>query len=358
MVVCECGASVEQQNLEKHKETDCGKRMILCSYCELEIEMANLKEHEGYCGSRTEQCEICNQYVQLQDLLLHEQSSCEYPIKKEPQKRKLDSEEQIDLYRLQAMNLYNPGNYSSSTAPEDLIPCDLCTQLIPFAKFSEHQIQCNMDLTDSTSRAIDRFSKGFGSTRHRGATHPLFQEMRQQKKKKKNSFSPPPKEQRRPRVSPQQRPQKPHIQQKRKDSVPRLSKTTKKNPYPPIDLSDSPFQNNKLEVVGSSSSTTTLLPKIENSIATTTTTVTTTARPTGASSSTTTTTTTMKNNHKEKNNLPFQQRRPHQRKPKPPPNMIVVDVDQLKSPTTVSGPSNRGSRKKQPDPTQSPRNQK
>ncbi len=64
IVFCECGARLESRMLTSHKENDCPKRIVRCSFCPLEMSYIEKYEHELKCGSQTEKCDTCKRYIQ------------------------------------------------------------------------------------------------------------------------------------------------------------------------------------------------------------------------------------------------------------------------------------------------------
>ncbi|XP_059140016.1 TRAF-type zinc finger domain-containing protein 1-like [Physella acuta] len=79
-----CQEKISKDCMEKHMESDCPKKPVLCQYCELTVSKDELATHMEYCGSRTECCHLCKQYVMLKDMLRHESSGCTYPDPKPP----------------------------------------------------------------------------------------------------------------------------------------------------------------------------------------------------------------------------------------------------------------------------------
>ena len=82
---CLCGVSLPDRNeLQRHRKTECRKRLIICRFCGLFEEVGDLSkmdakdkfegllsEHEGLCGNRTETCDFCGKLVRLKDKQLH-----------------------------------------------------------------------------------------------------------------------------------------------------------------------------------------------------------------------------------------------------------------------------------------------
>lgn len=54
-----------------YQKTTCQYRQQGCRFCELELPVAEICEHEEYCGSRTKKCEECGEYVMLKYEQLH-----------------------------------------------------------------------------------------------------------------------------------------------------------------------------------------------------------------------------------------------------------------------------------------------
>jgi len=86
LINCECGQSVEKYQMEKHKLTDCGLRLVTCEFCQMPFQARSVQAHNKYCGSRTEKCDKCNKFVMLMDLKDH---PCNRPANSPPiQERK------------------------------------------------------------------------------------------------------------------------------------------------------------------------------------------------------------------------------------------------------------------------------
>eukprot|EP01117_Protostelium_nocturnum_P006305 TRINITY_DN2276_c1_g1_i1.p1 TRINITY_DN2276_c1_g1~~TRINITY_DN2276_c1_g1_i1.p1 ORF type:complete len:987 (-),score=366.44 TRINITY_DN2276_c1_g1_i1:33-2858(-) len=71
LTVCDCGTPIEKRLLSQHKENECPKRIVTCSYCPLQMPYVERFEHEMKCGSQTVKCETCNKYVKKKDLPVH-----------------------------------------------------------------------------------------------------------------------------------------------------------------------------------------------------------------------------------------------------------------------------------------------
>jgi len=71
LITCECGANVERYLIDKHKNTDCGLKLVNCEFCQMLFQAKSLQSHNKYCGSRTEKCDKCNKYIMLMDLKSH-----------------------------------------------------------------------------------------------------------------------------------------------------------------------------------------------------------------------------------------------------------------------------------------------
>lgn len=76
LVECKaCRHKVQSGALEHHRATQCGKRTVPCSFCELELPKSDMADHENYCGSRTERCDECGELIMLKYKKLHEDSN-------------------------------------------------------------------------------------------------------------------------------------------------------------------------------------------------------------------------------------------------------------------------------------------
>lgn len=49
--------------------------LIPCKYCELELPLSDLGEHEDYCGARTDKCQDCGELVMFKYKQLHEETN-------------------------------------------------------------------------------------------------------------------------------------------------------------------------------------------------------------------------------------------------------------------------------------------
>lgn len=66
-----CRYKLQSGALEQHRATQCGKRVVACQYCELELPHCDIADHEHYCGARTERCTDCGELVMLKYNKLH-----------------------------------------------------------------------------------------------------------------------------------------------------------------------------------------------------------------------------------------------------------------------------------------------
>lgn len=67
----DCRFKLQSGALEHHKATSCGRRVVPCAYCELELPHCEMSDHENYCGSRTERCDQCGELVMIKYQKLH-----------------------------------------------------------------------------------------------------------------------------------------------------------------------------------------------------------------------------------------------------------------------------------------------
>lgn len=70
-VTCKCNMTMEKCALEEHEKSFCPLRLVNCQFCELEVTLHTLENHEDYCGARTEPCEKCGSSVMIKDLKDH-----------------------------------------------------------------------------------------------------------------------------------------------------------------------------------------------------------------------------------------------------------------------------------------------
>ncbi|XP_063820435.1 TRAF-type zinc finger domain-containing protein 1 [Pseudophryne corroboree] len=70
-VTCKCKMTMEKYELEEHERSACPLRLLKCQFCELELAVNKLEDHEEYCGARTERCDNCGCSVMTKDLQDH-----------------------------------------------------------------------------------------------------------------------------------------------------------------------------------------------------------------------------------------------------------------------------------------------
>ena len=102
----QCGQKTTRIEERNHLANECGKRPILCQYCDISLPRERIAEHEEFCGSRTELCPKCIRYVLIKDLQKHAKS-CD-------------------------------GGSSSVAA----LPCEFCGVPIAYGRLDTHQRQC------------------------------------------------------------------------------------------------------------------------------------------------------------------------------------------------------------------------
>lgn len=66
---CVCGEYAK--NITEHEKNECNLRLVICSFCQCNIQAKELVEHEESCGSRTDICEGCKKNIQLRYLKDH-----------------------------------------------------------------------------------------------------------------------------------------------------------------------------------------------------------------------------------------------------------------------------------------------
>uniref|UniRef100_K4A0C9 TRAF-type domain-containing protein n=2 Tax=Setaria italica TaxID=4555 RepID=K4A0C9_SETIT len=67
-----CKCTVERGLWDLHTGIQCPQRMLACQYCEFELPVIDLLEHQDVCGNRTEYCETCRKYIRLREWIGHE----------------------------------------------------------------------------------------------------------------------------------------------------------------------------------------------------------------------------------------------------------------------------------------------
>ncbi|XP_067119106.1 TRAF-type zinc finger domain-containing protein 1-like isoform X2 [Centruroides vittatus] len=122
-IVCEkCSKVMECWKLEEHK-LSCSKRVVQCSYCELECSLDEMEEHESYCGSRTEICPQCRQYVMIKNRKEHETRNCAGTLT-------------CPLVKNENVIADNFGT---------IFPCEFCGDFFPDVALIEHQATCRSE---------------------------------------------------------------------------------------------------------------------------------------------------------------------------------------------------------------------
>lgn len=71
----DCGKDLEKARFSSHKKK-CDFMPKNCSFCELELPLVDLHDHEYICGSKTEKCELCFDYIPLREKDLHLEYKC------------------------------------------------------------------------------------------------------------------------------------------------------------------------------------------------------------------------------------------------------------------------------------------
>lgn len=69
---CSCGASFSLDALRSHKQTDCPKRLVACSFCENVFQARTLPSHAIRCSASTAPCPVCGVRVTLQEQAIHQ----------------------------------------------------------------------------------------------------------------------------------------------------------------------------------------------------------------------------------------------------------------------------------------------
>eukprot|EP00096_Caligus_rogercresseyi_P013507 TRINITY_DN6142_c0_g1_i1.p1 TRINITY_DN6142_c0_g1~~TRINITY_DN6142_c0_g1_i1.p1 ORF type:complete len:600 (-),score=128.41 TRINITY_DN6142_c0_g1_i1:100-1899(-) len=80
----ECGQTMAVIQLEEHRENECPKRRVICSFCEIHVKAEEQESHEGYCGSRTEKCQECGDFVMLKDWVKHSEMRLYHELANKP----------------------------------------------------------------------------------------------------------------------------------------------------------------------------------------------------------------------------------------------------------------------------------
>ncbi|NXE25783.1 TRAD1 protein, partial [Ardeotis kori] len=70
-VTCKCGMKTEKRLLKDHEASACPLRPALCQYCDIQLAISKLQDHEIYCGARTERCGGCGRNVMVKELKEH-----------------------------------------------------------------------------------------------------------------------------------------------------------------------------------------------------------------------------------------------------------------------------------------------
>uniref|UniRef100_A0A1A8EFE0 XIAP associated factor 1 n=1 Tax=Nothobranchius kadleci TaxID=1051664 RepID=A0A1A8EFE0_NOTKA len=70
-----CNMKMERCHLLDHESEECAERLQACRFCEWELSLNEMHDHELVCGSRTALCWDCRHYVKLRDQQDHS-STC------------------------------------------------------------------------------------------------------------------------------------------------------------------------------------------------------------------------------------------------------------------------------------------
>ncbi|KAL0207399.1 hypothetical protein P9112_012027 [Eukaryota sp. TZLM1-RC] len=73
---CSCNKVLEKRQLDFHKKNECPDRPIQCKYCDIQLPLHQILQHEAECGSRSTICEECGERVRLAHLDNHLISGC------------------------------------------------------------------------------------------------------------------------------------------------------------------------------------------------------------------------------------------------------------------------------------------
>ncbi|XP_026137727.1 XIAP-associated factor 1-like [Carassius auratus] len=145
-----CNKKMEQRHLLDHEKDECSERPQICEFCQLELPLSNLKEHEVSCGSRTERCSDCGRYIKLMDQIDHAQiCSTNTPTTSK------------DLV---------PEDDTSDTDEQTMLQCQNCLKYIPSDKLKEHKMLCTQSLRfidvkdDDSEEEDENHSPGNDST--------------------------------------------------------------------------------------------------------------------------------------------------------------------------------------------------
>lgn len=78
----QCRKMIPKHLRDRHQRTDCMHRTQQCQYCEMDVKLYELAEHEQICGARTETCPKCLRRMTLKALKAHQ--SCEIGQPQQP----------------------------------------------------------------------------------------------------------------------------------------------------------------------------------------------------------------------------------------------------------------------------------
>lgn len=62
---------LEPDLLELHQKNECTMRMQPCIFCQMNVPVLELKEHETYCGAKSVPCELCQKPVPRKRMVIH-----------------------------------------------------------------------------------------------------------------------------------------------------------------------------------------------------------------------------------------------------------------------------------------------
>ncbi|XP_055558693.1 TRAF-type zinc finger domain-containing protein 1-like [Falco cherrug] len=136
-VTCECGMKMEKQHLEDHKAFVCLLRLVLCPYCEIQLPLRAMVDHELYCSTRTEECENCHRYILVRDLKEHPRVCGLVGVQTRGSAPSDFEDEDAHL-----QDLRHSGRESGTDDEPVTLPCQSCGLRYPIYERMDHELVC------------------------------------------------------------------------------------------------------------------------------------------------------------------------------------------------------------------------
>ncbi|XP_055556922.1 TRAF-type zinc finger domain-containing protein 1-like isoform X2 [Falco biarmicus] len=128
---------MENRHLEDHKAFVCLLRLVLCPYCEIQLPLKAMVNHELYCGTRTEKCENCHRYILVRDLKEHPQVCGLEGIQTQGSAPSDFTDEDEDAYW---QDLWYSASESGTDDEPVTLPCPCCDLQYPICERMDHEV--------------------------------------------------------------------------------------------------------------------------------------------------------------------------------------------------------------------------